>query len=156
MERDKLAVWQKSSDLEPTSSQTRFSAWEVSQKKKPNEAWKDNIKWYCENNHLQELNRIDGESMEFELKIFPGFTTFDLLQQIQEFMKEQKCDPEQLRAGPSSCHCSTTLHGEKKDMKEKVKVMLTKLRIMLADFLAVIGDSWDLDQKRSGTELCQT
>ena len=33
--------------------------------------------------------------MEFEWKIFPGFTTFGLLEQIQEFMKEQKCDPEQ-------------------------------------------------------------
>ena len=27
-------------------------------------------------------------------------------------------------------------------MKRNVKVMLTKLRIMLADFLAVIGQSW--------------
>ena len=28
-------------------------------------------------------------------KIFPGFTTFGLLEQIQEFMKERQCDPEQ-------------------------------------------------------------
>ena len=41
-------------------------------------------------------------------------------------------------------------------MKKHVKVMLTKLRIMLADFLEVIGHSWDLDQKRSGTELTLT
>ena len=27
----------------------------------------------------------------------PGFTTSDLLTQIQEFMKEQKCDPEQFK-----------------------------------------------------------
>ena len=31
--------------------------------------------------------------------------------------------------------------------------MLTKLRIILADILKVIGHSWDLDQQRSGTEL---
>ena len=31
--------------------------------------------------------------------------------------------------------------------------MLTKLRIMLSDFLAVIGHSWDLDQKRNGAKL---
>ena len=54
------------------------------------------------------------------------------------------------------CQCSTTLFFEKKKIKRNVKVMLTKLRIMLADFVAVIGHSWDLDQKRSGTELTLT
>ena len=38
-------------------------------------------------------------------------------------------------------------------MKRNVKVMLTKLQIVLADFLAVVGPSWDLDQNRNGTEL---
>ena len=37
-------------------------------KESPNEAWKDKIKWYFESNHLKDLNRIDGESMEFEWK----------------------------------------------------------------------------------------
>ena len=44
-------------------------------------------KWYFENNHLKDLKRIDGESMEFEWKIFPRFTTLGLLKQSQEFMK---------------------------------------------------------------------
>ena len=38
-------------------------------------------------------------------------------------------------------------------MWRNVKVILTQLRIMLADFLSVIDHSWDLDQKRNGTEL---
>ena len=35
--------------------------------------------------------------MEFEWKIFPGFTTFGfgVLEQIQEFITERQCDPEQ-------------------------------------------------------------
>ena len=56
-------------------------------------------------------------------------------------------------AGSSSCQCSTTLYGEIKEMKRNVKIILVKWRTMLADFLAVIGHSWDLDQKRNGTEL---
>ena len=64
-------------------------------KENPNEAKK--IKWYFESNHLTDLNRIDGESMEFEWKIIPGFTTFGLLEQIQEIMKERQCDPEQFK-----------------------------------------------------------
>ena len=66
-------------------------------KENPNAAWKEKIKWYHENIHLKELKCIDGESMEFEWKIFTGFTTFGLLEQIQEFMKEQQCDPEQFK-----------------------------------------------------------
>ena len=33
--------------------------------------------------------------MEFEWKIFPGFTTFGLLKQIQKFMEDRQCAPEQ-------------------------------------------------------------
>ena len=66
-------------------------------KENPNDVWKEKIKWYFENNHLKDLNRIDGESMEFEWQLLPGFTTFGLLEQIQEFMKEQKCHPEQFK-----------------------------------------------------------
>ena len=33
--------------------------------------------------------------MEFEWKIFLGFTTFGLLEQIQKFMKDRQCEPEQ-------------------------------------------------------------
>ena len=31
----------------------------------PNEVWKEKIKWYFEKNHLKDLNRTDGGSMEF-------------------------------------------------------------------------------------------
>ena len=87
--------------------------------------------------------------MKFEWKYCTGFTTFGLLKHIQEFMNEQQCDP---KAGSSSCQCSTTLCVEKKTQRN-VKAILTKFRIMLADFFAVMGHSWDLDQKRNGTEL---
>ena len=38
------------------------------------------MEWYFENNHLKDLNRIDGEPKEFEWKIFPGLTTFGFLE----------------------------------------------------------------------------
>ena len=34
----------------------------------PVEAWKNKISWYLENRNLKDLNRIDGEPMEFEWK----------------------------------------------------------------------------------------
>ena len=48
------------------------------------------------------------------------------------------------------------MERERKAKKRNVKAMLTKLRVMLADFLAVIGQSWDLDQKRNDTEHALT
>ena len=50
----------------------------------PVQAWEKKIKWYLETRYLKELNRIDGEPMEFEWKIFPGFTTLDLLEKIKK------------------------------------------------------------------------
>ena len=40
-------------------------------------------------------------------------------------------------------------------MQRNLQVIVTKLRILFSDFFAVIGHSWDLDQKRIGTELTQ-
>ena len=63
----------------------------------PIEAWKNKIKWYLENRCLKDLNRIDGEPMEFERKLFPGFTTLDIFEEIQKYMKDLQCEPEQFK-----------------------------------------------------------
>ena len=60
------------------------------------------------------------------------------------------------KAGSSSCQCTMTLYGENKETQKSVKIIHLQLRTMLSDFLAVIGHSWDLDQKRNGTELILT
>ena len=40
------------------------------------------------------MNRIDGKQTEFEWKIFPGFTTTGILEEIQKFLKSIQCEPE--------------------------------------------------------------
>ena len=42
-------------------------------------------------------DRIDGEPMEFEWTNFPGFTTLQILAEIQTMMAEMKCEPEQFQ-----------------------------------------------------------
>ena len=49
----------------------------------PVESWKKQIQWYSDNDNFSELNRIDGQTMEFEWKIFPGFTAVAILNEIQ-------------------------------------------------------------------------
>ena len=62
----------------------------------PNADWKNKIKWYSQNNHFKELNRIGGMQTEFEWEIFPGFTTLGILEIIQKLMKSIQCEPEHL------------------------------------------------------------
>ena len=50
----------------------------------PVEAWMNKMKWYLENRYLKDLNRIDGEPVEYEWTIFPGFTPLSILEEIQK------------------------------------------------------------------------
>ena len=54
-------------------------------------------KWYSENNHFKDMNRIDGMPTEFEWKIFPGITTLGLLEKIQNLMTDLQCEPEHFK-----------------------------------------------------------
>ena len=47
-----------------------------------------------DDNNYSELNRIDGQPMELEWKIFPGPTAVGILNQIQQMMGELQCEPE--------------------------------------------------------------
>ena len=58
----------------------------------PTATWKSKIKWYSENNHFKDMNRIDGMPTEFEWNIFPGITTLGLLEKIQSLMRDLQCD----------------------------------------------------------------
>ena len=56
------------------------------------------------------------------------------------------------KTGSSSCQFTTTLNGKHNKTKNNVNISHRQLRIMLANSLAVIGLSWTMDQKKSGTE----
>ena len=62
----------------------------------PVSAWKDKIDLFMNSSQCRELDRIDVELMEFEWKIFPGFTTLQILAEIQNMMTEIQCEPGQL------------------------------------------------------------
>ena len=90
--------------------------------------------------------------MEFEWKIFPGFTAVAILNEIQQMTKSTQREPWHLAAESSSSQCIfMTLYGEKTETQKNVFRILLKFRSMLAGFLAVVGHSCDLDQKRNGT-----
>ena len=48
-----------------------------------NIAWEERLEWFKSSPEYRTLDRIDGEPMEFEWNIFPGFNTLQLSQEVQ-------------------------------------------------------------------------
>ena len=51
-----------------------------------NAVWEDKLSWFKSSPQYRILDTIDGEPMEFEWNIFPGFTTLQLLNKVHEIM----------------------------------------------------------------------
>ena len=95
------------------------------------------MKYVLETRYLKDLDRIDGEQMEFECNIFPGFTTLQILDEIQKMMTESKCEPEQFKG--RLIFMSMTLIGENEETKKIVLRMLSEVLSMLEDSREDIG-----------------
>ena len=50
-----------------------------------NIAWEQRLEWNKSSFEYRTLGRIDGEPMEFEWNIFPGFTTLQLSQKFKSY-----------------------------------------------------------------------
>ena len=59
-----------------------------------NMAWEDRLTWFKSSSEYRALDKIDGEPMEFEWNIFPGFTTLQLCNKVQEFLSKMSIQPE--------------------------------------------------------------
>ena len=62
-----------------------------------NYAWEERLTWFKSSSEYKALDRIDGEPMEFEWNIFPGFTTLQLCNKVQEFMSKMSDQPEEFK-----------------------------------------------------------
>ena len=57
-------------------------------------AWEDRLTWFKSSPEYRLLEKIDGEPMEFEWNIFPGFTTLQLCSKVQELLSKLSVEPE--------------------------------------------------------------
>ena len=60
----------------------------VNQNPTPNAVWEEQLSWFKDSPEYRILDTIDGEPMEFEWNIFPGFTTEQPVDKVQEFMNK--------------------------------------------------------------------
>ena len=68
----------------------------VNQNPTSNTACEQQLDWFKDSSQDRALDKIDGEPMEFEWNIFPGFTTLLLVQEVQKFMTKMG-DPSQFK-----------------------------------------------------------
>ena len=68
---------------------------EINNQSTANEAWRKKIEWYGKKNVFKDLNGIDGRKTEFVWRISPRFTTAEIMEEIDKFMKSTQCEPEE-------------------------------------------------------------
>ena len=61
-----------------------------------NTAWERQLECFKDSLQYRTLDTIDAEPMEFEWNIFPGFSTLELVREIQKFMSNMG-EPEQFQ-----------------------------------------------------------
>ena len=59
-----------------------------------NDAWEQRLGWFKSSPEYRNLDRIDGEPMEFEWNIFSGFNALQLSQEVNSLLLELGETPE--------------------------------------------------------------
>ena len=67
---------------------------EMNENPQSNIAWDDRLTWFKSSPENRNLDRIDGEPMESEWNIFPGFNTLQLSHKVQELLLRVSVTPE--------------------------------------------------------------
>ena len=60
-----------------------------------NIAWEDRLTWFKSSPEYRALDKMDGEPLEFEWNIFPGCTTLQLCNKVQEFLSTMSKQPQE-------------------------------------------------------------
>ena len=89
-----------------------------------NRRWEGQVTYFQVSASYEELLGIDGEPIEFGWNIFPGLTSLQIPQRIQNDLQQRNIEPENLRA--NYLHVNVQRH--RKDKKSKRKELYFKFR----------------------------
>ena len=139
----------------PEYSPCQYCAWEESVKI-PLAHGRKKIDWFLYSSQCRESDRIDGEPMEFEWKISQDSLHCRFSQRYRTWWLKHNVYLGNSQEGSSSCQCTATLYGEKKELKTCVLRIPKSCQNMQEDSRTYIGRFFRLDQKRNGTEPTRT
>ena len=83
-------------------SDSVLSLGKMNENPQSNSVWEAKLSWFKSSPQYRTLHTIDGEPMEFEWSIFPGFTTLQLCNKVQEFISKMSEKPEEF-TGRNRC-----------------------------------------------------
>ena len=61
-------------------------SWKDEREAQSNTAWEQRLAWFKSSPEYRNFDRIDGEPMEFEWNIFPGYNTLQLNQEVKSLL----------------------------------------------------------------------
>ena len=116
-----------------------------------NDAWDQRLGWFKSSQVHRSFDRSDGEPMEFEWNIFPGFKTLQLSEEVKSLLLKLGETPENSTGRIFSCRCSTTSPVHQETMKKNACQMTISFLYMQIDLEQDNGHLLlDLVLKRSG------
>ena len=84
-----------------------------------NVEWENKLQWITSTKQYRELDRIDGEPMEFEWMIFPGYTTLEILLEIQKLLNKLDKQSGRTRTIPRKNHLHVDVRRHRIGRSEK-------------------------------------
>ena len=113
-----------------------------------NIVWEDKLTWFKSSSQYRIFDTTDGEPMEFECNIFPGFTTLQLCHKVQELLSRLSViTPEDFTERIIFMSMFNDISWGSQENKQECESSAQLVSIQED------GHSSDLDQKRSGVLL---
>ena len=112
--------------------------------------------WFKSSSEYRTLYRIVGEPMEFEWNIFPGFTTLQLCNKVQECLSNMSTEPEDFTGRVIFMTMLNDISWRSKENERECELSALLVSMYAKKFHQENGHSSDLDQKRSGILLTNT
>ena len=113
--------------------------------------WEDKLRWFKSSPQKRALDTIDGEPMEFEWNIFPGYTTLQLCNKVQEFMSKMSDPPEEFTGRIIFMSMFNDISWGSEDNEQECIANATIVSVFAKkDFQQDVGHSSDLGQRQSG------
>ena len=121
-----------------------------------NYAWEDRLTWFKSSPQYRTLDKIDGEPIEFEWNIFPGFTTLQLCHKVQELLSKMSEESEEFTGRIIFMSMFNDISWRFKDNKKECESNAQLVSLLQEDLEQDNGHSSDLDRRKSGTLLVKT
>ena len=128
----------------------------VNQNPTSNSVWDEELNCIKDSPQYRTLDTIDAESMEFELKIFPGFTTLQLINKVLEFMSKLDDASELKKERIIFMSMFNDIIWRTEDIEQEYESNTNFFPSMQKGSQQDVSHSSDLNQKRSNILLILT